>query len=195
MTIRSFKAFMALCEGGNVVITDIKGREIPAEKIDLSKFNRSKFTKDMLDAFMKLNSMFEKEYGVPIWKNLAILKNGFVFNGSSETFFSPDIPDEDYVAVKPKVGDIDVTVPDQFKEQLWKLLKKIKGKKITSKVKYAGDNRPNYSPGNAQINSVLEYNDGKNIVQAQVDFELTKYDDDSPSEFDKFGHPSSWKDM
>lgn len=197
----SFKQFYkqenaVLCEGGNVVVKDVRGKDIPAEKIDLSKFNRSKFTKDMLEAFSNLNDMFEKEYGFPIWKNMKILKNGYAFNGSSETFFSREITDDEYVAIKPKVGDIDLTVPQEHKKQLWSLLNKLIGKKLSSKVIFVGHNRPNYSPNNHQINSILEYKDGNTTVHAQVDFELTPYTGHGdPAEFTKFAHSSSWADM
>lgn len=197
----TFKQFHAntnavLTEGGNVVVQDMQGKDIPAEKIDLSKFNRSTFTKDMLEAFMNLSDMFEKEYGFPIWKNKKILENGYAFNGSSETFFSRKITDDDYVRVKPKVGDIDLTVPQEYKKQIWSLLNKLIGKKLSKKVTFVGHNRPNYSPNNHQINSVLEYKDGNLTVHAQVDFELTPYDGQGdPAEFTKFAHSSSWADM
>lgn len=184
-------------EGGNVIVQDKSGKNIPAEKIDLSKFNRNKFTSDMIKAFENLNKMFEKKYGYPIWKTTQILKTGFAFNGSAQAFFDPTIPDELFKEVKPKVGDIDLTVPQDLKKPIWEILQKLKGKKLAPNVTYVGDNRPNYSPNNHQINAVVEYNDGKNKLYAQVDFELTPYDGRSgkPNEFTKFAHSSDWNDM
>lgn len=195
MKIIPFKRF--LNEGGNVVVSDIKGKEVPAQKIDLSKFKRKTFTKDLYDAFIALNKAFKKENGVPLWKDTSILKSGFAFNGSSETFFDPDIEDDEYKSVKPKVGDIDVTVPEEYRRELWELLKKLHGKNLTSKVVYTGDNRPSFSARNDQINSIFTYTLGKHSVPAQVDFEFTPYvnNNEEPSEYGKFGHSSDWRDM
>jgi len=184
-----------LAEGGNVIVNDKKGNVIPAEKIDMVKFNRTTFVNDMTNAFLKLNDMFEAIYGYPIWKNKSVLTTGMAFNGSSDVMFSKQVSDEDFMKVKPKVGDIDLTVPDEMKRPLWEFLKKIQGKKITPNVTYVGNNRPNYSPSNAQINSVFEYRLGKEKVHAQVDFELTPYMNNLPSEFTKFAHSSAWNDM
>jgi hypothetical protein len=184
--------------GGNVAVVDIKGNTIPAEKMDLSKFPRDYVVKEMLKAFLKLNDIFKKEYGYPLWKNKGVLTSGFAFNGSTSAMFDPNVDGKEFTKHKPFVGDIDITVPKTEKENLWKLVKKLQGKKITPNTKYIGDNRPKFTGAFTQINGIIELTNGKFIVQAQVDFEFTAFTDDvnhQPDIFAKFGHSSDWSDI
>jgi len=185
-----------LLEGGNVVITTTAGKEVPAQKVDLSTVDRSQFAKDMLKAFNVLDQKYQQMHGEPLWPDKSIFKDGHVFNGSSEAMFNNSISDEKYVSVKPSVGDIDITVPGDTKETLWKLLKTLTESKLTSNVWYLGDNRPNFSPGNEQINSIFRYMYAPGeTVNVQVDFEFLPYDQGKPTEFSKFGHSSHWDDL
>lgn len=186
-----------LFEGGNVVITTTNGKEVPAEKVDLTTIDRSQFAKDMLDAFMVIDKKFQQMFKKPLWPNKEIFKGGHVFNGSSEAMFDPKIPDAKYTKVKPSVGDIDITVPSQYKKELWELLKQLTEKQLTHNVLYLGDNRPNFSPGNEQINSIFRYEyDKGQYVNVQVDFEFLPYEKNGePTEFSKFGHSSHWTDL
>ena len=195
-TLLGFKQFCQINEGGNVHVTDKHGKEHAAVKLDLEAVSRADIRKSFIEFFKKLNAMFKKETGEPIWKAESILDSGHVFNGSSEAFFNKDITDDEYKAVKKMVGDIDVTVPNVLKKPMWEFLNKIQGKAITKEVSFVGHNKPNFSDKNAQINALLLYKSGKTSLNLQVDFEFLPYDaNDAPNEFAKFSHSSHWEDL
>jgi hypothetical protein len=182
--------------GGNVQI--IKNNNIiKAEKIPIKDIGLRKFQNDFKEMFKKLNKLFYNKYKKYLWENEEILNNGFVFNGS--TSFLMDISnldkEEELKKLKPFAGDIDITVPQEYKKELFDLLKDLEDKWITNKIQYLGNNKTESSIGE-QINSLFKYCYKKDIcVNSQVDFEFVKYEDNIPGEFEKFGHSSTLTDL
>lgn len=193
--MKTFAAFI-LSEGGNVRVNDVRGKEHGAQKIDLGAISRTHIRGKFIEFFKKLNQMFKKSSGEPIWHDESLITSGHVFNGSSEAFFRTDISDEEYASVKKLVGDIDVTVPHHLKKPIWEFLNAIQGDKITKEISLIGHNKPNYSDRNAQINALVQYKEGKTTLNLQIDFEFLPYDaNHAPDEFSKFSHSSHWDDL
>jgi len=185
---------MKIFEGGNVIIDGQR-----ADKVDLKEVSRSTLTHAVRNLLLKLNAISRNTFNKPIWEREDLL-NGMAFNGSSETLFRPDITDQEYVAVKRKVGDIDVTVPSNMKEQIDLLLKSYKGRRITPDAEFVGHNKEHNESTGHQINALfilygLYDLEPKRKLYIQIDFEFVDYVDDAPSAFAKFSHNSHWDDM
>jgi len=194
-------------EGGNSVAVDRSktpsgkwNREnwttkAQAEKMDMSQLQRSSFRKEFLHSMEELNKTVQKETGRPLWNNFNVVKSGIAFNGSSNAMFDDSINDDDFLKAKPKVGDIDITVPRDRTEDLFDVLLKYEDKKF-GKIKYIGNNRQSKSTVQ-QINAVFEYDvPGTDyIAYPQVDFEPSDYENDAPTEWDSFSHSSDWEDI
>ncbi len=189
--VSHFEMSSLLKEGGNVRVHTSSGNFVQADKIDLNTFSRTDLVHKLLDFFHNLNLKFQTIAKKPLWPLSEDINNGHIFNGSSEHFFNLNISDDDFKKHKPRVGDIDVTVPDENKELLFAFLKKIEGKKITSDISFIGSKQDIVGEGH-QINSLIRINKQLNI---QIDFEFSSYKDNKPSSFAKFSHSSDWEDI
>lgn len=182
--------------GGNVHVIGRGGEEHAAQKLDLKKFKRADIRSAFTDLFLTLNKRFKEHTGKPIWKNESLIKTGRVFNGSSESFFNAGILDSVFVEVKDVVGDIDVTVPEDLKVDVWEFLKTIEGGRVTPYIIYVGNNVASPHGAKSQINAIFKYSNGTHAINMQVDFEFLPYDKtNSPTAFAKFSHSSSWGDL
>jgi len=179
-----------LNEGGNVKIETKSGESVLADRIDLTVVSRMELSKKLLSFFHKLNEVFEQKFNIKIWTNPSILDNGQAFNGSSEHFFNAAISDKEFKQYKTKVGDIDITVPEDRKEMLHQLLQELEGKKLTSSARFVGSKQDTVGEGH-QINSLVNIDNKLNV---QIDFEFSSYDEEVPSKFAKFSHSSDWED-
>lgn len=182
--------------GGNVTAINKKtGEETRADKIPVRKIGRKEFTNKFIKVFKELNKIFKKQNGVALWVNEKNLENGLQFNGSTSYIFDQSIPDADIVKHKETAGDLDIIVPEGFKEEVWKMLDSLEGKEILKGVTYVGSNKPTVSSIGEQINCVFKTDFNGTIVPAQVDFEFLPVDSKGkPSEWAKFSHSSSFED-
>ena len=190
------ESFIALLEGGNVTGTIKKtGENTRAQKIQIAKIGRAELLKKSLELFNKINSLFEKKFKEKLWKNEEHLKTGFMFNGSTSFIMDPTISDEEIIKAKPSAGDFDIAIPQELGENLWVLLDELEDKEIIPGVTYKGNNRPTIKSITDQINCVfiMDFPNGERSW-AQVDFELLEFKDDTPTEWAKFGHSSSFED-
>lgn len=183
--------------GGNVSI-DVGGELAGAEQLDFEKLiDRRAFRQDFLEMFRALDAAHQDQHGQPIWPARtrdSLLMSAEVFSGSARHLFGREISDDEFVAHKPTVGDIDVSVPEDKLQTLKDVLDSYKGKFITQSIKCIGSQRGN------QINALFAYTlpDGPGqgtIVNAQVDFVGVKFDKDKPDEFAQFAHSSDWEDI
>jgi hypothetical protein len=182
--------------GGNVTAVNKEtGEEVRAEKIKVKEIGRKDFIDTFVKIFKELNNKFKSKYKRPIWVDEKILANGFAFNGSTSFIMDPSLSDDEVMKYKPTAGDIDITVPAELKEDLWKLLDSLEGKEIIPGAVYVGSNKPTISSIGEQINSVIivEFKNGIR-AKCQVDFEFLEFEGDKPTEWSKFSHSSSFKD-
>jgi hypothetical protein len=147
-----------------------------AEKIDMTKVNRSELKAAFLETFEKLNDIVKKEKGIPLWNDFNVVKSGLAFNGSSTWMFRDEIGDEEFTKYKKKVGDIDITVPASRMVDLFNVLLKYEDKKI-GQIEYLGNNRANPSE-KQQINAVFKY---------ETKIEEDAYEDEKGNMYDVTG--------
>lgn len=180
--------------GGNVVVKDINGNEVEAQKVDLKQVNRTKLMKLARSTFVALNALHDAKFNTPIWKNSKVLKDAIAFNGSSSYVLSTKYTDAEILKVKPTMGDIDIAIPAESAQTLFELLQFLHGKKVTKDVEFVGMNRTNSSALGTQINSIFRFLDPVEYL-VQVDFEFLPFEEDgTPTEWARFSHSSSFAD-
>ena len=182
--------------GGNVRALNKKtGEETPAQKIPVKEIGRKEFMYTFAAIFKEMNDQFKKKFKKPIWVNEKILMNGMAFNRSTSFIMDPSLSEEEVMKYKPSAGDIDITIPIELKEDLWKYLDGIEGKEILPGATYMGSNKPTIQSIGEQINSVImvEFSNGIRSY-CQVDFEFLDFKDDMPTEWSRFSHNSSFLD-
>lgn len=170
------------------------GTATRAEKIPVAKIGRSQFMARMRDFFKAFNEEFKKETGKVIWANEDDIMSGFVFNGSTSFIMDPSLSDEEVTRVKQSAGDLDITVPEELKEDVWRFLDKREGQEIIAGVRYMGSNKPTIQSIGEQINAVFVCDFGGVRCNCQVDFEFLPYENNKPTEWAKFSHSSSFED-
>jgi len=183
--------------GGNVTATNKKsGIETRAAKIPIRKIGRKEFTTKFIQVFKKLNKIFKKANGFPLWSNEKNLENGLQFNGSTSYIFDQTLSDKEITDVKESAGDLDIIVPEGFKAEVWEMLDKLEGVEIIPGCVYMGSNKHSVESIGEQINCVFLTDFDGLSVPAQVDFEFLPMEKDgsTPTEWAKFSHSSSFED-
>ena len=191
---------------GTEQVRQFRGRQAYAEKIDLrsGRINRQDLRRDVIEMLQVLDDEFKSDHGDPIWDRAQrddILGSGFAFNGSSAHLFAPPatLSDEKFMEYKPTVGDIDLTVPADRMEGLFRTLTRLEDEQLTPKIAYVGHNKKN--PGQHQINALFAYTwdpaapPGEGDTFLQIDFESSEYEGGRPSPWAKFSYSSSWRDI
>lgn len=169
-------------EGGNLSLPG--GHE--AQHIDLKVHNRSYIVPILDNLINSINNTYQQHYQTPLW-DPKLLKQRTFLSGSSLHFFNTDIPDEEFTAKKPKVGDIDTQVNKEYEGNLEQFLTANQGK-VFGPAKLLGFQR-----GNEQFSSLWEFTDPP--IKVQIDLEFVKYDKKGPTAWSQFSHSSSWEDL
>lgn len=176
--------------GGNVTATvKTSGVKTRAQKVNLLEIERSEFVKTFKDLFKHLNKEFCKTHDSFIWDEV-IIDNATVFNGSTSFIMDENVGDDVITTYKPLVGDIDITVPRELKEKMWRFLDTFEEKEVIPGVTYMGSNKPSIHSIGEQMNCVFIYNN----VNVQVDFEFLEYDCGRPTEWSSFSHNAILED-
>ena len=181
-----------LKEGGNLS-SDSPGWEgdagHQADEINLEVNNRTHMVEIINQLLHSINEAFTKHHRSGIWSP-ELLASGQFLGGSSLHFINTkDISDEQFVALKPKVGDIDTQVDKQLESKVYEFLKSNINKQIGNSTLLG------FSQGNQQYNALFQLVDPP--VKLQIDFEFGKYDEASgtPDEWFRFSHSSDWADI
>jgi hypothetical protein len=143
-----------LFEGGNLASHKADGQPMPgwqgipgqyqAQELDLNVHNRTYVVDVLSDLLHKINDVFAKQYKEPLWHENSVQAQKFL-SGSTAKFFDKKISDEEFLRVKPKVGDIDTQAPDKHAETIQKFLTSLIGKRVGD-AKFIG-----FSAGNISI--------------------------------------------
>lgn len=165
-----------------------------AQKFDLRKVPREYIKKNIIEVLQVLNKAYQKKFKKSLWDNFDVVTSGKAFNGSSESMFSSNISDEEFIEYKPIVGDVDITVPAEKLPNLFEVLKGFEQKNITPTTKYWGQVKKNIGDS-FQINAVFEMDYKGEKIFPQIDFEAVEYKNGNPNEFSKFSHNSAWEDI
>ena len=177
-----FKKQSIIAEGGNLSLPG--GHE--AQQIDLKVHNRAYIVPILNNLINSVNNAYSQQYQTPLWDPKLIKQRAFL-SGSSLHFFNTDISDEEFIAKKPKVGDIDTQVNKDYEGNLEQFLTVNQGK-VFGPAKLLGFQR-----GNEQFSSLWEFTDPP--IKVQIDLEFVKYDEKGPTAWSQFSHSSSWDDL
>lgn len=183
----SFKYF--ILEGGNIKVKDAEGKEVAAAPFAVK--NRTEQAGDVHDALHALHDSFHASTGKHLFgKDAASLKTGSAYSGSTRQFMNKDpqagnISDSEFTKHKPKVGDVDVQVPKEHKDDLHAHLTNNIGKRF-GKYTLVGIKK-----SGAETHAVMRHDNGENH---QFDFEHVEYHGHEPAAHEQFGHSSSWED-
>jgi hypothetical protein len=168
-------------EGGNL---SVDGQD--AQQIDLKVHQRNYIVPVLDKVLHAINSSFAQSYKAPLWKPALIQSRKFL-SGSSLHFFNTDISDDEFVAKKPKVGDIDTQVDRNQEQNLEAFLTSVNGKMV-GPAKCLG-----FSRGNEQFSSLWELQNPP--IKVQIDLEFVAFEKDEPTQWAQFSHSSSWEDL
>jgi len=189
-----------LFEGANLASHKADGQPMPgwqgipgqhqAQELDLNVHNRTYVVGVVSDLLHKINDVFAKQYKEPLWHENSVQAQKFL-SGSTAKFFDKKISDEEFVRVKPKVGDIDTQAPDKHAETIQKFLTSLIGKQV-------GDaSLIGFNAGNNQYVSMWQVTLDDLPVKLQIDFEYGAHDAETglPTDWQEYSHSSSWEDL
>jgi len=189
-----------LSEGGNQSSHKDDGTPMPgwqgipgqhqAQELDLRVHDRSYVVQVLSDLLHNINDLFAQRFKEPLWHENSVAAQKFL-SGSTAKFFDKKIPDEEFVRVKPKVGDIDTQAPDKHEETIKQFLTGLIGKKVGNTV-FIG-----FSPGNNQYSSMWQVTLNDLPVKLQIDFEYGEHDAKTglPTPWQDYSHSSAWEDL
>ncbi len=180
-----FKHF--ILEGGNVKVKDAEGKEVSAAPFAIK--DRSAQAKDVHDALTSIHNSFHAATNKHLFgKDTKALSTGSAYSGSSKQFMNKDkspISDAEFKKHKPTVGDVDVQVPREHKDELHSHLQsqigQRHGKYTLVGIKKSGN----------ETHAVMRHDNGEHH---QFDFEHVAYHNHEPAEHEQFLHSSSWED-
>lgn len=189
-----------LREGGNQSSHKDDGTPMPgwqgipghhqAQELDLRVHDRTYVVNILSNLLHAINDLYAKQYKEPLWHENSVEAQKFL-SGSSARFFDKKIPDEEFVRIKPTVGDIDTQADEKHAETIKQFLTGLIGKQIGD-VKFIG-----FSPGNNQYSSMWQVMLQDLPVKLQIDFEYGEHDQDTglPTEWQDYSHSSAWEDL
>jgi len=180
-----------LPEGGNLRIGDAtKGETVhDADEIDLKVHKRSFIIPILAKLLQDINDAFEAQYQAPIWSQQLLASKQFLGGSSLHFFNTRGISDQQFVAKKPKVGDIDTQCNKALEAHIHEFLTNYTHKKIGDTTLLG------FSAGNEQYNALFEFQNPP--IKVQIDFEFGRYNPETnePDDWFKFSHSSDWADI
>jgi len=182
-----------LIEGGNAEVDDFADPNVKhrADRIDLAVHNRTHVVGILDQVLHGINNAFEAQNSTPLW-NPRLLKSKEFLGGSSLHFFNiGHISDEEFLKVKPVIGDIDTQCDRNLEPQVKHFLTTHHGHQV-GPSKLLG-----FSNNGGQFNALFEITSNHFPVKVQVDFEFGEYDQktNAPTDWYRFSHNSEWNDL
>lgn len=189
-----FLKLKPISEGGNLSSQSPGWQGIPgdhqAQELDLRVHERNYVVEVLSDLLHKINDLFAQQYKEPLWHENSVEAQKFL-SGSTLRFFDKKISDEEFVRVKPSVGDIDTQASDKHAETIKQFLSGLIGKQVGD-AKFIG-----FSPGNNQYTSMWQVMLKELPVKLQIDFEYGGHETDTglPTPWQEYSHSSAWEDL
>lgn len=169
----NFKQF--ILEGGNVKIGSVAAAPFP-----ISEKNRASVRADAHEALSALHDSFHSATGKHLFgKDKKAIKTGSAYAGSTKHLMGKEISDKEFSKHKRDVGDFDVFVPHEHKEELHNHVK-------------AGMKLGKYTVAGRSRSSILLKHENGQVHQ--FDMVGAKYENHEPSEGEQFTHSSHWGD-
>ncbi len=180
--VKQFQTNLILQEGGNIRLST--GDE--AQQINLKVTDRKTMLPVLNSLLNNINNSYASTFKSPLWSPELLQSRKFL-SGSSVHFFNPKLSDEEFVKVKPLIGDIDTQIDKNSKEQVASWLANIVGKSVGN-AKFLG-----FESGNEQYSSLWELSNPP--IKVQIDLEFVDYDKGEPTAWSQFSHSSDWQDL
>ena len=162
-----------------------------SEKIILKEFTNAQYTRfkqSLIELIEDFNQKYKIFAGEPLWTDHNEIVNYDIFSGSGNAFFKKNR--DEYINVKPIMGDLDVQVPDKNREKLKEFLENSYGATF-GKFKYLGTK---YGLDFYNVfQAPKEFNPSATFVQ--IDFEFNEYENGKPNQFDLWAKNSEWIDL
>jgi hypothetical protein len=162
-----------------------------SEKIKLNGFTDTQYTEfkhDLIELIQDFNEKYKTFAGEPLWTDNNEIVNYDIFSGSGNAFFKKNR--DEYIKVKPIIGDLDVQVPDKNREKLKEFLENSCGA-MFGKFKYIGTK---YGLDFYNVfQAPKKFN--PHATNIQIDFEFNEYEDGKPNQFDLWAKNSDWSDL
>lgn len=182
-----------ICEGGNLVIGNVE-----ANRIDSTK--RATVVPIIDQALTAINNAYAKAHGnVGLWNPKLLASKKFLAGSSFYFFDRTGISDEIFAQVKRTVGDIDTMVDVAKNDDVRSWLANVPPGTPFGPARYVGmdDKDPMQVLTLWQFpDIVIVNNDGKEFpINVQIDLEMKGYENDEPTEWDRFSTSSSWEDL
>jgi len=191
MFLRDIFKREVISEGGNLELPNQQDANNPhrADEIDLKVHTRG-FIVPILDKLLNdINAAFTAKYKTPLWSKELLGSKQFLGGSSLHFFDTKGITDDQFVAKKPKVGDIDTQCNKALEDQVKEFLTLYTHKQIGDTTLLG------FSAGNEQFNALFQFQDPP--MKIQIDFEFGRYspETNAPDEWFKFSHSSAWNDI
>lgn len=180
--IKQFQTKTQLHEGGNLRLPS--GEE--AGQIDLKVHDRKFIVPVLNNLLHNINNSYASSFNSPLWSP-ELLKSRKFLSGSSVHFFNTNLSDEEFVRVKPLIGDIDTQIDRNSKEQVASWLGNLVRKSVGN-ARFLG-----FESGNEQYSTLWELTNPP--IKVQIDLEFVEYDKGEPTAWSQFSHSSDWKDL
>jgi len=185
---------LAINEGGNVSNQSPGWQGVPgdhqAQELDLHVHDRA-YVQDVVSQLLHtINDVYAQQHQEPLWHENSVKTQKFL-SGSTLQFMDKNIPDEEFIRVKPKVGDIDTQASDQHADTIKQFLQSNTGKAFGNAVLLG------FTPGNSQWVSLWEIKLKDLPVKIQIDFEYGAHEKETglPTEWQSYSHSSAWDDI
>lgn len=180
-----------LTEGGNLELPNPNDPASPyrADEINLAVHNRSYIIPILDKLLYDINNTFNAQFKTPIWSNQLLASKQFLGGSSLHFFNTAGISDQQFIAKKPKVGDIDTQCNKELEPSIKEFLTVNNHKKVGSSTLLG------FSAGNEQYNALFQFENPP--IKIQIDFEFGRYspETNTPDEWFKFSHSSDWDDI
>ena len=191
MFLRDIFKREVILEGGNLELPNQQDANNPyrADEINLKVHTRG-FIVPILDKLLNdINAAFTAKYKTPLWSKELLGSKQFLGGSSLHFFDTKGITDDQFVAKKPKVGDIDTQCNKALEDQVKEFLTLYTHKQIGDTTLLG------FSAGNEQFNALFQFQDPP--MKIQIDFEFGRYspETNAPDEWFKFSHSSAWNDI
>lgn len=170
------------------------GTSTTSELIPVSNIGRAAFMSRVRDFLIELNKMFKQKTGTYIWHAETDIISGSIFNGTASFIMNPSLSDEDIASLNQTAGDIDVSVPEYLKSELWAFLKSLENKEVITGVRYVGCNSMSEEMVANQLSTIFVIDFDGVRCNCKVDFDFMPYLDGRPVEWYKFAASSSVED-
>lgn len=183
MSFKAFKFFLR--EGGNVKAKTESGEQVSPAPFKVTPKIRESLQRDLPEALHQLHHSFRQATGGHLFGiHGKAINNKSTYVGSTRHFMDSSLSHQEFQHHKKEVGDFDMLIPAEHKDALYDHARE--GSKF-GKFTVVGKKRHG-----TESTLLMRHNETGHIHQ--MDFVASKYENDEPTEAEKFVKSSDWED-